>query len=80
MTLEDKIINIISDQLGMGTEEIQTEARFMEDLGADSLDLVELVMAMEDEFGISIPDDKIEEIKTVREAIDYIRRETPGSN
>lgn len=80
MTLEDKVINIISDQLGMGSEEIQTEARFLEDLGADSLDLVELVMAMEDEFGISIPDDKVEEIKTVQDAVNYIRRETRGSN
>ncbi|MCX5865988.1 MAG: acyl carrier protein [Proteobacteria bacterium] len=80
MTLEDKVANIIADQLGMGTEEIQPEARFLEDLGADSLDLVELVMAMEDEFGISIPDDKIEEIKTVRDAVNYIRREPRGSN
>jgi len=80
MTLEDKVLNIISEQLGMGTEEIRTEAQFMADLGADSLDIVELVMAMEDEFGISIPDDKIEEIKTVQDSIDYIRRETRGSN
>ena len=80
MTLEDKVANIVADQLGMGNEEIQLEARFLEDLGADSLDLVELVMAMEDEFGISIPDDKIEEIKTVRDAVNYIRREPRGSN
>ncbi len=80
MTLEDKVTNIISEQLGMGTEEIQPEAKFMEDLGADSLDLVELVMAMEDEFGISIPDDKVEEIKTVQDAVNFIRRETRGSN
>lgn len=80
MTLEDKVINIISDQLGMGTEELQTEARFLEDLGADSLDIVELVMAMEDEFAISIPDDKVEEIKTVQDVVNYIRRETRGSN
>ena len=80
MTLEDKVTNIISEQLGIGTEEIQPEAKFMEDLGADSLDLVELVMAMEDEFGISIPDDKVEEIKTVQDAVNFIRRETRGSN
>ncbi|MDD5225069.1 MAG: acyl carrier protein [bacterium] len=80
MKLEDKVINIISEQLGMGVEEIQPEARFMEDLGADSLDLVELVMAMEDEFDISIPDDKVEGIKTVQDTVNYIRRETRGSN
>jgi len=80
MTLEDKVINIISDQLGIGVEEIKPEARFLEDLGADSLDLVELVMEMEDEFSISIPDDKVEEIKTVQDTVNYILRETRGSN
>ncbi|MCX5858922.1 MAG: acyl carrier protein [Proteobacteria bacterium] len=80
MTLENKVTNIIAEQLGIGTEEIQPEAKFMEDLGADSLDLVELVMAMEDEFSISIPDDRIEEIKTVQDAVNYIRRETRESN
>jgi acyl carrier protein len=80
MTLEDKVTNIIAEQMGIGNEEIPLDARFMEDLGADSLDLVELVMAMEDEFHISIPDDKVEEIKTVQDVVHFIRRETRESN
>ena len=80
MTLEEKVLNIISNQLGMGTDKIRMNSQFMTDLGADSLDVVELVMAMEDEFGISIPDDRIEEIQTVQDAINYIYRETKGGN
>jgi acyl carrier protein len=70
--LESKIKSIISEQLGGAEGEIQGTARFVEDLGADSLDIVELVMAMEEGFDVEIPDDEAENIKTVRDAVNYI--------
>ena len=75
MTVEAKVKSIIAEQLGVGEDEIKAESAFIEDLGADSLDIVELVMGLEEEFGINIPDDQAEKIKTVGEAIDYIERE-----
>lgn len=71
-TIESKVKSIIADQLGVGEEEIKPESSFIEDLGADSLDIVELVMAMEEEFEVEIPDEEAENIKTVGDAINYI--------
>jgi acyl carrier protein len=70
--IEAKVKSIIADQLGVGEDEIKMESSFIEDLGADSLDIVELVMAMEEEFEIEIPDEEAENIKTVGDAINYI--------
>ena len=72
-TLEEKVKKIIVDQLGVDEAEVTPEAKFIDDLGADSLDTVELVMALEEEFGIEIPDEEAEKIGTVQDAIAYIR-------
>jgi acyl carrier protein len=72
-TLEEKVKKIIVDQLGVDEAEVTPEAKFIDDLGADSLDTVELVMALEEEFGIEIPDEEAEKIATVRDAIAYIQ-------
>jgi acyl carrier protein len=69
---EEKVINIISDQLDFPREKLNRSSRFIEDIGADSLDIVELVMELEEEFDTQIPDDQAEKIKTVGDAIDYI--------
>jgi acyl carrier protein len=71
--LEDKVINIVSEQLSVSKDEITLTSNFIDDLKADSLDLVELVMEFEDEFGITVPDDDYEKIRTVGDAIEYIR-------
>ncbi|CAM3725171.1 acyl carrier protein [Corallococcus sp. ZKHCc1 1396] len=73
VNVEAKIKSIIADQLGVGEDEIKPESSFIEDLGADSLDIVELVMAMEEEFEVEIPDDEAENIKTVGDAINYVK-------
>jgi len=70
--VEQKVKSIIADQLGVGEDEIKPESSFIEDLGADSLDIVELVMAMEEEFEVEIPDEEAENIKTVADATNYI--------
>ncbi len=70
--IEAKVKSIIADQLGVSEDEIKPESSFIEDLGADSLDIVELVMAMEEEFEIEIPDEEAENIKAVGDAINYI--------
>ncbi len=72
MAVQDKISEIIVEQLGVKPEEVVPEASFVDDLGADSLDTVELVMALEEEFGIEIPDEDAEKIQTVGDAIRYI--------
>jgi len=72
-TLEEKVKKIIIDQLGVDEAEVTPEAKFIDDLGADSLDTVELVMALEEEFGIEIPDEDAEKIATVQNAVAYIR-------
>jgi len=72
MAIQDKITEIIVEQLGVKPEEVTAEASFVDDLGADSLDTVELVMALEEEFGIEIPDEDAEKIQTVGDAIRYI--------
>lgn len=68
----ERVKKIIVEQLGVKEEDVKNEASFIDDLGADSLDTVELVMAFEEEFGLEIPDDKAEEITTVQAAIDHI--------
>ena len=68
----DKIREIVVEQLGVDAEQVVPEANFVEDLGADSLDTVELIMAFEEEFDIEIPDTDAEKIKTVQDVIDYI--------
>ena len=68
----EKIKEIVAEQLGVEVSEVTTEASFVDDLGADSLDTVELVMALEEEFGIEIPDEDAEKISTVQDAITYI--------
>ena len=72
MGVDDKVKDIISEQLGVKKEEIKPESSFIDDLGADSLDTVEVVMALEEEFGIEIPDEDAEKITTVGEAVKYI--------
>ena len=74
-TTEERIIQIVCDNLGVNKEQVTRNTSFQEDIGADSLDIVELVMELEEEFEITIPDDQAEKIKTVGEAIDYIQRE-----
>ncbi len=71
--IETKIKEIIVDQLGVSEDEVKSESSFVDDLGADSLDLVELVMAMEEAFDTEIPDEEAEKIRTVADAINYIK-------
>jgi acyl carrier protein len=73
MSLERRVQEIIVEQLGVSAEEAVPQASFIEDLGADSLDIVELVMAMEEEFDIEIPDDDAEKIQTIGDAISYLK-------
>ena len=71
-SVAEKVVNIVAEQLGVDKEKIKKESNFVNDLGADSLDTVELVMELEEEFDISIPDDAAEKIQTVGEAINHI--------
>lgn len=71
-SIEERVKKIVAEQLGVKEEEVKTEASFVEDLGADSLDTVELVMALEEEFETEIPDEEAEKITTVQLAINYI--------
>ena len=71
-TIEERVRKIIIEQLGVKEEEVKSEASFVDDLGADSLDTVELVMALEEEFDTEIPDGEAEKITTVQSAIDYV--------
>ncbi len=72
MSVEQRVIDIVAEQLGVEKEKIKPESNFVNDLGADSLDTVELVMELEEEFDISIPDDAAEKIQTVGEAVKHI--------
>ena len=74
MSVEERVKSIVAEQLSIGAEEIKNESSFIDDLGADSLDTVELVMALEEEFDIEISDDEAENISTVQSAIDYINK------
>jgi acyl carrier protein len=76
MSVEDKVKEIIVDQLGVDEKQVTSEANFIDDLGADSLDTVELVMALEEEFDIEIPDEEAEKIHTVQDATNYINSRT----
>ena len=73
MSLEEKIRDIIVDKLGVAADKVKPEASFIDDLGADSLDTVELVMAFEEEFNVEIPDDDAQKITTVKSAFDYLK-------
>lgn len=76
MSVEKRIKEIVAEQLGVEGSQVTNEASFMDDLGADSLDTVELVMALEEEFDIEISDENAEKIQTVQDAIDYISEHT----
>jgi len=73
MTLEEKVISIIMEQLDVTREECSTEASFIDDLGADSLDLVELIMEMEEIFDVQIADNELEKIRTIGDVLDYLK-------
>jgi acyl carrier protein len=73
MSIEEKVKGIVVEQLGVQEDQVKTDSSFVDDLGADSLDTVELVMALEEEFGCEIPDEDAEKITTVKEAVDYIQ-------
>ncbi len=72
MAVEDKMVDIIVEQLSVDKDKVVSGASFVDDLGADSLDLVELIMAMEEEFDVEIPDEEAEKIATVQDAIDFV--------
>ncbi len=74
--LDEKIIKVICDKLGVTADKVVPEAKFIEDLGADSLDQVELVMALEDEFSLEIPDEDAEKLKSVGEVMTYVKSKT----
>ena len=73
-TIEERVKKVVVDQLDIKEEEATMEASFVDDLGADSLDTVELVMALEEEFDTEIPDEKEEKIRTIQQAVDYIKK------
>jgi acyl carrier protein len=73
MTLEEKVISIIAEQLDVAREECVPEASFTDDLGADSLDLVELIMEMEETFNVQIADNELEKIRTIQDVIDFLK-------
>ncbi len=76
---EDRVKEIIAKELEVDAKQLTPEAKFIEDLGADSLDIVELVMALEDEFGIDIPDEDAEKMKTVGDAMNYLKQHSAAS-
>ncbi|MBA4016149.1 MAG: acyl carrier protein [Pirellula sp.] len=79
-SVSERVIDIVSEQLGVNKEQVSRETSFVNDLGADSLDTVELVMELEEEFDINIPDDAAEKIQTVGQAIDYIEQSQANAN
>lgn len=78
-SVEERVVDIVAEQLGVSKDQITTETSFVNDLGADSLDTVELVMELEEEFDINIPDDAAEKIQTVGQAIEYIGKACQSS-
>jgi len=79
-SVEERVVNIVAEQLGVDKDKIKKESNFVNDLGADSLDTVELVMELEEEFDINIPDDAAEKIQTVGEAIDHIEKSATSAS
>ena len=79
MSVEDRVKSIIVEQLGVDADEVTADASFVEDLGADALDQVELIMAFEEEFGVEISDDEAEKIRKVKDAVDYIEKRAKAS-
>ena len=79
-SVEERVKSIIVEQLGVDADEVNPEASFVEDLGADSLDTVELIMAFEEEFGVEISDDEAEKIKKVKDAVEYIDKRAAKSS
>lgn len=77
-SVEEKVRDIIVDQLGVSAEQVVPTARFIEDLGADSLDTVELVMAFEEEFSIEVPDEEAEKLQTVGDVVRYVEEHSQG--
>ena len=77
-TIEEKVKDIIVEQLGVNPEQVTPQASFIEDLGADSLDIVELVMAFEEEFGVEVPDEDAEKLQNVGDVINYIKERAKG--
>ena len=77
--VEERVKSIIVEQLGVDADEVTPDASFVEDLGADSLDQVELIMAFEEEFGVEISDDEAEKIRKVKDAVDYIEKRAKAS-
>jgi len=80
MSIEAQVKEIIMNKLGVEMDQITADAAFIEDLGADSLDTVELVMELEDKFGIEIPDTDAEKIRTVKDAVEYLTKHVPEGN
>ena len=79
MSTFDKVKKVVVDQLGVSAEEVEPAASFVEDLGADSLDVVELIMGLEEEFDVEIPDEDAEKIATVQDAVSYIDSKKPSA-
>ena len=79
MSVEERVIEIVSEQMGVAKDQVTRDTSFVNDLGADSLDTVELVMALEEGFGMEIPDEDAEKITTVKDAINYIEAHLPKS-
>ena len=77
-SVEDRVKKIVVEQLGVSEDQVTPDASFVDDLGADSLDTVELVMALEEEFAAEIPDDEAEKITTVKQAVEFIQANTSG--
>ncbi|HJL56591.1 MAG TPA: acyl carrier protein [Arenicellales bacterium] len=77
-SIEERVKKIVVEQLGVGEDQVTADASFVDDLGADSLDTVELVMALEEEFDAEIPDDEAEKITTVKQAVQFIQANTSG--
>ena len=77
-SIEERVKKIVVEQLGVGEEQVTADASFVDDLGADSLDTVELVMALEEEFDAEIPDDEAEKITTVKQAVQFIQANASG--
>jgi acyl carrier protein len=74
MSLEEKVIQLVMEQLDVTREQCKLEASFIDDLGADSLDLVELIMEMEEKFGVEIADEELEKIRTIKDVVDFLQK------